>query len=41
MGADFAGLEDLISKIKDGWMDFDVKLSTTSAMKTVRSIAES
>ena len=39
MGADFAGLEDLISKIKDGWMDFDVALSTTSAMKTVRSIA--
>ena len=24
MGADFAGLEDLISKIKEGWMDFDV-----------------
>lgn len=39
MGADFAGLEDLISKIKEGWMDFDVALSTTSAMKTVRSIA--
>ena len=26
MGADFAGLEDLISKIKEGWMDFDVAL---------------
>ena len=39
LGADFAGLEDLISKIKDGWLDFDVALSTTSAMKNVRSIA--
>ena len=36
LGADFAGLEDLISKIKDGWLDFDVALSTTSAMKNVR-----
>ena len=39
LGADYAGLEDLISKIKDGWTDFDVALSTNSAMKTVRSIA--
>ena len=39
LGADHAGLEDLISKIKDGWTDFDVALSTTTAMKSVRSIA--
>ena len=39
LGADDAGLEDLISKIKGGWMDFDIALSTTSAMKSVRSIA--
>ncbi|MEC7542423.1 MAG: 50S ribosomal protein L1 [Verrucomicrobiota bacterium] len=39
LGADYAGLEDLISKIKDGWLEFDVALSTTSAMKEVRSIA--
>tara|TARA_B100000212_G_scaffold125801_1_gene94335 strand:+ start:438 stop:1124 length:687 start_codon:yes stop_codon:yes gene_type:complete len=39
LGADFAGLEDLISKIKDGWLGFDVAVSTTSAMKNVRSIA--
>ncbi len=39
LGADFAGLDDIIKKIKDGWMDFDVALSTTSAMKSVRSIA--
>ncbi|MEK9634869.1 MAG: 50S ribosomal protein L1, partial [Opitutae bacterium] len=38
-GADIAGLDDLISKIKDGWLDFDVALSTTGAMKSVRSIA--
>ena len=38
-GADFAGLEDLIAKVKDGWTDFDVALSTTDAMKSVRSIA--
>lgn len=39
LGADHAGLDDLIKKIKDGWVDFDVALSTTSAMKSVRSIA--
>lgn len=38
-GADHAGLEDLVAKVKDGWMDFDVALSTTDAMKSVRSIA--
>jgi len=38
-GADFAGLEDTIKKVKDGWVDFDVALSTTSAMKDVRSVA--
>ncbi len=39
LGADHAGLENLISKIKDGWTGFDVALSTTTAMKSVRSIA--
>jgi len=38
-GADHAGLEDLMKKIQDGWMDFDVAIATTNAMKTVRSIA--
>lgn len=38
-GADFAGLEDMVTKVKDGWTDFDVALSTTSAMKEVRSVA--
>ena len=39
LGADFAGLGDLIKKIKEGWLGFDVALSTTSAMKEVRSVA--
>lgn len=38
-GADFAGLEDLVKKVKDGWFEFDVALATTSAMKEVRSAA--
>ena len=38
-GADYAGLEDLVKKVKDGWVDFDVALSTTGAMKEVRSVA--
>ena len=38
-GADIAGLDELITKIKDGWMEFDVALSTTEAMKSVRSVA--
>lgn len=38
-GADHAGLEELIKKVKDGWMDFDVALATTDSMKSVRSIA--
>ena len=38
-GADAAGLEDLIEKVTGGWTDFDVALSTTSAMKSVRKVA--
>jgi len=38
-GADYAGLEDLVKKVKDGWLDFDVALSTSGAMKEVRSVA--
>ena len=30
-GADIAGLDELISKIKDGWLDFGVALSTRRA----------
>lgn len=38
-GAEFAGLDDLIKKVQDGWMDFDVAVATTSAMKQVRTVA--
>jgi ribosomal protein L1, bacterial/chloroplast len=38
-GADEAGLDDLIKKIEGGWLDFDVAVSTTSAMKEVRRAA--
>ena len=27
-GADFAGLDDLITKIQEGWLDFDVAVAT-------------
>ena len=38
-GADEAGLDDLLKKIEGGWTDFDVAISTTSAMKEVRRAA--
>jgi large subunit ribosomal protein L1 len=38
-GADHAGLQDIMQKINEGWMDFDVAIATTEAMKTVRTIA--
>lgn len=37
-GADKAGLEDLIKEIEGGWMEFDVAVATTSAMKEVRKL---
>jgi len=38
-GADTAGLQDIMAKITEGWLDFDVAIATTEAMKTVRSLA--
>ncbi len=38
-GADHAGLEDLIKKVQDGWLDFDSAISTPDAMKEVRKVA--
>jgi large subunit ribosomal protein L1 len=38
-GADHAGLQDLMAKINEGWLDFDVAIATTEAMKTVRTLA--
>jgi large subunit ribosomal protein L1 len=37
-GADEAGFDDLIEKVKGGWTDFDVAISTTDAMKEVRKL---
>ncbi|HND61575.1 MAG TPA: 50S ribosomal protein L1 [Opitutaceae bacterium] len=38
-GADHAGLQDIMAKINGGWLDFDVAIATTEAMKSVRTIA--
>jgi large subunit ribosomal protein L1 len=38
-GADYAGLKDIMTKINEGWLDFDVAIATTEAMKEVRTIA--
>lgn len=37
-GAAFAGGEDMIEKVKDGFVGFDVAVSTTSMMKEVRKL---
>lgn len=38
-GADEAGLTDLMKKIQDGWLDFDIAIATNEAMKQVRTLA--
>ncbi|MBK8479486.1 MAG: 50S ribosomal protein L1 [Opitutaceae bacterium] len=38
-GADVAGLKDIIEKVLAGWMEFDIAVSTTAAMKEVRAVA--
>ena len=38
-GADKAGFEDLIKEVSEGFLDFDVAIATTSAMKEVRKVA--
>jgi large subunit ribosomal protein L1 len=38
-GADHAGLADLMAKVSEGWLDFDVAIATTEAMKQVRTLA--
>lgn len=37
-GAEEAGYDDLIEKVKGGWTEFDVAISTTDAMKEVRKL---
>lgn len=38
-GADAAGLDDLIKKVQEGWLEFDVAVATPAAMKEVRAVA--
>ena len=38
-GATHAGLADLVKKINEGFLDFDVAVSTVAAMKEVRGLA--
>ena len=37
-GADFVGFEELIAKIKGGWLEFDSLIATPDAMKQVRPL---
>src|SRR5882672_6803435 len=37
-GADHAGLQDLMKQVNEGWLDFDVAIATTEAMKQVRTL---
>ena len=39
-GADVVGYEDLIAKIKDGFLDFDVAIATPEAMTEVRKLGK-
>lgn len=37
-GADFVGMEDLVAKMKEGWLEFDILIATPAAMSQVRSL---
>ncbi|MEA4862447.1 MAG: 50S ribosomal protein L1 [Victivallaceae bacterium] len=37
-GADIVGYDDIVAKIKDGWLDFDILIATGEAMKLVRPL---
>jgi len=39
-GADFVGNDDLIEKVKGGWVDFDIAIATPEAMKEVRKLGK-
>ena len=39
-GADYVGSDDLMEKIKDGWMDFDCAISTPDLMASVGKLGK-
>lgn len=39
-GADVVGYEDVVAKMKEGWLDFDVLIATPEAMKLVRPLGK-
>jgi large subunit ribosomal protein L1 len=39
-GADFVGMEDLVKKCQEGWIDFDVAVATPEAMQEVRKLGK-
>jgi large subunit ribosomal protein L1 len=39
-GAEFVGYEDMIAKIKEGWLDFDTAIATPEAMTEVRKLGK-
>ena len=39
-GADFVGADDMVEKIKQGWLDFDCAISTPDMMSMVSKVAK-
>lgn len=39
-GADYAGLEDLVEKIKGGWLEFDSAVAEKSVMREISSLGK-
>ncbi len=37
-GADHVGMEDLVARIKDGWLEFDVLIATPASMAQLRPL---